>query len=177
MKKLLLVIVLLPMFSLAQQIVVDGEYIHHEEIIKADSTMSASQLYSKGIEWFATSYKNSKYVIQMQDKEAGIIVGKAGFTVSLPGKGLIPSTEEFVDYTIKLYFKDGRLKYQVSDFTPKSLGTSLKDGKVIKWVSMAKGHSIRYVENIQTACKKEGQVLGLMLKNYFDNLTKTKESW
>lgn len=179
MKTLTLAILILSSFTLyGQHIVVDGDPIVCDGIIKSDSTLTSSVLYSKGIEWFATSYKNSKAVLQMQDKELGIIIGKAGFTAVFPAKGLIPTTSEFIEYTIKLQFKDGKLKYTISNFIPtNTMNTPMTDGKVLKWVPMAKAHTIRYVEIVQSKCRTEGDTIGKILANYFHNLKEHKDDF
>jgi hypothetical protein len=48
----------------------------YTEVINLDST-SKNDLYLRAKEWFAKTYKSSQSVIQMDDKEGGVISGKA----------------------------------------------------------------------------------------------------
>jgi hypothetical protein len=77
-------------------------------LVKVDSSLTQQILYTKAKEWFANSFKSAKDVIQMDDKVAGIIVGKGNFSES--------KTCGIVNFTMKVQVKDGRYKYWVSNF-------------------------------------------------------------
>lgn len=89
--------------------------ITYAEIVSVDSTISKNELYSRGREWFAKAYKSSTDVIQMDDKESGKIVGKALMQVYHKALGSNYKSG-YINYTISLYFKDGRYKYEVTNF-------------------------------------------------------------
>lgn len=107
---------------------VTGKIIY-TEIVKADST-TKEKLYLKGREWLANTFKSSKEVIEMDDKEAGLIIGKGTLVVSLNGDW------GYIHFTVALYFKDGRYKYEIKNIThehPKSAsGSLLGDGGAIE---------------------------------------------
>ncbi len=95
-----------------------GEIIY-SEVVKVDSS-NYKELYVRAHEWFADTFKSAKDVIQLDDKEAGKIVGKGNVEVSdnnnhnslvyLPWTGT-------VDFTVEIQTKDARYKYAFSKFT------------------------------------------------------------
>lgn len=89
--------------------------ISYAEVVLVDSSISKNELYSRGREWFAKAYKSSTDVIQMDDKESGKIVGKALMQVYHKALGGNYKSG-YINYTISLYFKDGRYKYEVTNF-------------------------------------------------------------
>lgn len=89
--------------------------ITYSEVVSVDSLDSKQVLFSRAREWFARTYKSSIDVIQMEDKENGKIVGKALMQVFHKALGTnFPSG--YINYTISIYIKDGRYKYEVTNF-------------------------------------------------------------
>jgi hypothetical protein len=89
--------------------------ITYSEVVYVDSLANKQELFSRAREWFAKAYKSSTNVIQMEDKESGKIVGKALMQVYHKALGSnYPSG--YINYTISIYIKDGRYKYEVTDF-------------------------------------------------------------
>lgn len=88
------------------------------EVVEVDSTIKAKQLYDAAQIWFVENFKSANAVIQIEDKEAGKIVGK-GFFESHGDLG--PMQHEYymgdVYFILKVFVKDGRYKYELSDFT------------------------------------------------------------
>jgi hypothetical protein len=93
----------------------DTRMITYTEVINVDSSVSKLELYSRAREWFAKAYNSSQNVIQMDDKESGKIVGKALTRVYHKALGSnYPSG--YINYTISLYLKDGKYKYEITNF-------------------------------------------------------------
>lgn len=89
--------------------------ITYSDVVFVDSLVNKQELFSRAREWFAKTYKSSTSVIQMEDKESGIIVGKALMNVYHKALGSnFPSG--YINYTISIYIKDGRYKYEIIDF-------------------------------------------------------------
>ena len=89
--------------------------IIYTEVVALDSARTSADLYSSAREWFAKAYKSSNNVLQMDDREGGRIVGKALMQVYHRALGRdFPSG--YINYTISVYVKDGRYKYEVTDF-------------------------------------------------------------
>jgi len=89
--------------------------ITYSEVVYVDSLTNKQELFSRAREWFAKAYKSSTNVIQMDDKESGKIVGKALMQVYHKALGSnYPSG--YINYTISIYIKEGRYKYEITDF-------------------------------------------------------------
>jgi Domain of unknown function (DUF4468) with TBP-like fold len=170
MKKIIAILVLLPLFSKSQNIVISGNPIQKDSVVVLDTTLKKDQLYTKGLEWFATTYKNAQKVIQLQDKEAGLIVGKASMSCIVKGGALLPATETYLSYTIKLSFKDGKIKYELNEFIQDVYGV-IKDGEVIK--SSARG----IVKNQYSGLKKGVyNEIAMIEKSILETFTKMKNT-
>jgi len=110
MKKLLLLIAFLPFFSLAQ------EYTEVVEI----SGKTAGQLYSIAREWFAKSFISENNPLLMDDLISGKIIAKGSIHLSESY-----ATDWYPNFTIKVSFKDGRYKNEISDI---SITTDVHEG-------------------------------------------------
>ena len=89
--------------------------ITYTEVLNIDTSITKQELYSRAREWFAKTYNSSQSVIQMDDKENGKIVGKALTQVYHKAMGSnFPSGH--INYTISIYLKDGRFKYEITNF-------------------------------------------------------------
>jgi len=88
--------------------------ITYSEVI-VDSLTNKQELFSRAREWFAKAYNSSTNVIQMEDKESGKIIGKALMSVNTKSLGVIFPNGN-INYTISIYIKDGKYKYEITDF-------------------------------------------------------------
>jgi hypothetical protein len=86
------------------------------DVVKVDS-VAKETLYIRSRDWFNSTFKDSKEVLQIQDKEAGEISGKAGFKIYIPHKSLGVENGFWLIYSFKVTFwtKDGRYKYEITD--------------------------------------------------------------
>jgi hypothetical protein len=92
---------------------------------------SANELYTRAKLWFLTAFVDSKNVLEVQDKEAGILAGKGSFPYEpniLMSSSLIRG---HVTFSVSIIFKDGRYKYSFSDFIHQ--GSSLRTGGPISF--------------------------------------------
>jgi len=160
-------------------ITADGDPISATKIIKTDTLLKKKFLYSLGTEWFVNVFNNPKMVMQMQDSDVGIIIGKCSLTymdtlnLSFLAPTTYPTTE--VDYMIKLSFKDGKIKYDIYDFITKA-GTAIKIGNIIlgpipntpmvnkKKLENFYKHSYA---NAQSAYNTECLLIGTSITDYF----------
>jgi hypothetical protein len=99
MKKVIIVLLFLPLFSIAKE---------YTDVIQIEGK-NADQLYKSAKKWLAVNFNSSKDVIQMDDASEKKIIGKGTFQVT-EGKGLIQILNT-VYLTFNLQFKDGRYKY------------------------------------------------------------------
>jgi len=89
--------------------------ISYTEVVYVDSLTKKQELFSRAREWFAKTFNSSTNVIQMEDKESGKIIGKA--LIQVYHKGLVMTYKwGYINYTISVYIKDGRYKYELTDF-------------------------------------------------------------
>ena len=96
----------------------------YSEVIQVDG-VPKDELYNRAKQWFTSTYGDATKVVQNEDKDAGIITGKA---ISAPiflkffykkPSGLGRKAEEPMygeaKYTLTIAVKDGRYKYSISD--------------------------------------------------------------
>lgn len=102
--------------------------ITYTDIVELSFTIDRDQLYSRGVEWFATTYNSAQNVLQMQDKDNGKLIGRALFDVYHKGLGMTFESG-YINYTISLFFKDNRYKYEITDFVHTS---NLESGRIQK---------------------------------------------
>ncbi len=84
---------------------------------------SKSELYVVLNEWFATTYNSANDVIQMQDKESGIIIGKGSMKYSMKGMSYA-CYSGYIEYTIKTVANDGSVNISLTSFSHKAKATS-----------------------------------------------------
>jgi hypothetical protein len=93
--------------------------VSYEGIIKVDDA-TAADLYVKASEWFAMTFNSANNVIQMQDKDAGKIIGKGAIKVEKSGY-----PNGVFDFTIKFSSKEGRCRYIITDIAHDKRGSAL----------------------------------------------------
>lgn len=79
--------------------------------------LSQDRIYDGTRQWFATAFKSANAVIQYEDKKAGTIIGKATTKYMCAGLGecLMGTTNDVLEFTIRVDTKDGRLRVAFSD--------------------------------------------------------------
>lgn len=103
--------------------------ITYSEVIKIDSANS-QELYVLANAWFAHSFVSAQNVIQLDDKEAGKIIGKGYFEVSdnvINPTMMTVHISGTVSFTIEVQTKDERYKYIFTDFVFRLLGQQEND--------------------------------------------------
>lgn len=85
-----------------------------EKVIQTDS-IGKNLLYATINDWFASTYNSANDVIQMSDKDAGIIIGKGSMAYSKKGMSYM-CYSGYIKYTIKVYVKENRYKVVLTDF-------------------------------------------------------------
>lgn len=90
------------------------EPLEYSEVIYTDS-VGKDMIYAAIYEWFALNYNSANDVIQMSDKEAGIIIAK-GIKRYSAGKWNRTCYEGIINYAIKVYTKDNRYKVVLTNF-------------------------------------------------------------
>jgi len=73
---------------------------------------SKSEIYQKAISWVAKSFVDSKAVIEVQDKEAGTIIGKGIVRFKVGGAVTVPCR-----FTLTINIKDDKYRVSFEDLT------------------------------------------------------------
>ena len=95
---------------------VDGR-VTYTGVVQVDS-IPKDELYKRAKRWFVDTYNSGKDVIQLDDKENSEIIGK-GFFEELWMVTFYGGTKVNVWQTIKIQMKDGRYRYEITDFRMK----------------------------------------------------------
>ena len=112
--------------------------ITYSEVVNADS-ITSDELFVRAHTWFANSFKSANNVIQLNDKEAGRLIGKGNLDAGIPksNSGIIKSgILVFVYFTVDIQVKEGKYKYTFTDLycTSAAYGTTydLMASRVVK---------------------------------------------
>jgi len=96
-------------------VVFSQEQLTYTEVIEVES-VSQNHLYNRAKLWFATAYNSSNDVLQIDNKEDGELIGKALVLYEQTFLSGSAQTKGPINYTIKVFVKEGRYKYEISDF-------------------------------------------------------------
>lgn len=88
--------------------------LEFSQVIKADS-LKRDDLYVALKEWVVTNYNSPKDVIQMDDKDAGLLICNGAMDYS-PKKITHLSYKGIIKYSLKIQVKDNRYKVDISNF-------------------------------------------------------------
>jgi len=93
--------------------------ITYESVVEVPG-MKANVLYKRALKWFNTFYKNPTEVIRENDSLKFKIIGKPRFKImNPPNKDGVKTDGGLVQYTITVAAKDGRFKYEITEFNHK----------------------------------------------------------
>ena len=93
----------------------ESEELKFSKVIQSETGADKAALYTSLRSFISTYYHNSQNVIQMDDKEAGIIICKATSIFDSPSL-MLSAYEGWVDYNLKLQARDGRVRVEVFHF-------------------------------------------------------------
>ncbi len=134
----------------------------YTEVVPVDST-SKNELYLRAKEWFARSYNSSKSVIQIDDKEAGVISGKAFTKVFVTMMGVTKHAGN-IHYSVTVYFKNNRYKYEIKDWICSADGIrSLVETSEVSNIK-PDAWSVKFWEKAKSTVNVEAQTLINSLK-------------
>jgi len=144
--------------------------IYFSEVVTTDG-LSKDVLYQNSRVFFADVFKSSNNVIQLDDKENGILIGK-GFSNIYAKASVRDGIYIILDFTatvqmwfsIKIQFKDGRYKYEIYDVY--FIGNS-------EYADNNKSYSGEYIFNKIRLTKKSSTENLLKCKSAVENEIKT----
>jgi hypothetical protein len=87
--------------------------ISYSQVVQVPNA-SKNELYARAKIWFASTFKSAQSVIQADEKEAGVLIGKGWQQVYVRILGTPLSVKLW--YTVKLSFKEGKYRYELTNF-------------------------------------------------------------
>jgi hypothetical protein len=153
--KNLVVLSLLTVFALGKAVAQDSYGL--TEVIQVEN-VSQKELYGRAKLWFINAFKSSKDVIQSEDAEQGMIVGKALFSYK-PRNIMMGDVAGTVNYAVKVFVKDGRYKYDITDFRHEKCGMITTDEDCPCKFALTKGMNNKIWNDVKENCKKEAESL------------------
>lgn len=118
MKKLMFITLLFTVKSYAQKEIlpmVDGK-VDYVEVVQLDSSYKKNDLFINAKKFFVDVFNSGKDVIQMEDKEAGLVIGK-GYAVVDYKANFMYTFRTKIWHTVKISLKDGKYKYEITEMS------------------------------------------------------------
>ena len=187
MKKLLLLLLIAPVFGFGQE----PEYKFENNIMvvvfQADS-LNANEIQSKATAAIANIYKSAQNVVQLNDKDSNKIIIKALTEVpfdnpmkpAYPKNNYIPTGYvALVDYNINLDFKDGRyrLVYELTNSTYKDLTMrSYSSQTMFNPTFFAVGDDDEVKQTLEDAAK-QGMMGAKRKEKYISGYFNARDNW
>ena len=106
-----------------------------QETITLDST-TKKELYVRSKIYFMEAFKSGKDVIQLDDPDNGIIIGKGrteAYSTNFMGTAPLPIT-----FSIKIEIKENRYRYTIYDVNAELTGTSMPVERYYEYPKMNK---------------------------------------
>lgn len=117
--------------------------------------ISAGSLYQRAFNWANVYYKNPTDVIREKDSVGGILVCKARFKVMNPAdkKGLATDAGN-VMYTLKVQFKEGRYRYELTEINWKQQSYYACERWMDKTATSYKPEYDYYLQQVETNARE-----------------------
>ncbi len=93
----------------------DLKPLEFSEVVIAEG-FTKDQLYSAALAWYGSAYRSAKAVFDVQDREAGRIVGKPLFKYEPSRLQASARIRGVVIYSVTIEVKDGRYRYIIGNF-------------------------------------------------------------
>ena len=123
--------------------------------VKEVGNTTSMELYQRALSWASTFYKNPTDVIRERDSISGSILCKARFKISNPADKKTPVTDAGnVMYTLKLQFKDGRYRYELTEINWKQQSYFAAERWMDKTSSSYQPNYDSYLQQTQTEANR-----------------------
>lgn len=100
--------------------------IAYTEVVNVDG-VKKGELFTRGRQWFNETFKSSKDVLQISDKETGELSGKGIIPMLLEFKYIVNHKDIWNAYSnVNLWARDGKYKYEISNFEICFQGTCMR---------------------------------------------------
>lgn len=94
----------------------DTKLITYSEVIEV-SGVSKNDLYVRANTWFTRTFKSAKSVLELQDKEAGKLIGKGVLPIMIKVPIMGATDAGYVGATVTIMCKDGKYKYVIDNLS------------------------------------------------------------
>jgi uncharacterized protein with TBP-like fold DUF4468 len=91
------------------------------EVIEA-AGVPRDELYARAKVWFVAAFIDSKQILEVEDKTEGLLVGKGSIPYEPKMLRQMPLHGQ-IHFTLKVVVKDGRFRYELSNFTHRASET------------------------------------------------------
>lgn len=120
MKRLFLILFLLPFISFAQPEfpLKDGKVVYEE--IDSIPNIQKGELYKKAKIWFVNTFNDAKAVLQLEDKENGQLIGKGNFDYLY--SFALSSATWVCNFTVQIDCRDNKVRIKFYDISSHSMG-------------------------------------------------------
>lgn len=99
----------------------ESKRINFEKIVDVEDTKK-DDLFDRAVAWIESYYKNPADVVREKNRDLGKITCKARFKIfNRADKDGLATDAGVVQYTLIILFKDGKYKYQLTDYNWKQL--------------------------------------------------------
>lgn len=86
------------------------------EIINVDSNISKDILYTNARLWFMNTFKDSKSVLEVDDRVNYTIAGKGNFNYEPRVFSGSEGTRGYISFSVYIFIKNGKYKYEITNF-------------------------------------------------------------
>ena len=149
--------------------------VTYEDIVKLEG-IEKDVLYIRANEWFAKTFKLANAVIQVQDKEAGKIIGRGSISVTNLGYDY-----GVFEFTLSFTAKEGRYKYVITDIRhDKSTATYGGTGGAIENEKPDCGTFLMFKKqwkSLKSKADKELKFVSNDLVEYMSRVDNSDEDW
>src|SRR3989344_1800153 len=84
------------------------------ELVK-DVPLERIRIYDQTTIWMAENFKSSKAVIELKDKELGVIIGNATISANISMTKWLPAVYNIFSFKMKIEMKDNKFRMTFSD--------------------------------------------------------------
>lgn len=176
-----LLVLLLAPFQFSAQ---DSLEYKFEEVVEIEG-ISKEYLFLRGKSWFVSTFRDANSVIQEENRTDGIILGKGSFKYEPTIFQSAPLVKGYVNFSISVYFKDGRYKYKLYNFVHESssnspnkydFGLITNDKDCPYSPSLIKSFNNKYWVDIKIQCNEYAKTMITKLKDEMSNVSEIEDS-
>lgn len=149
--------------------------ITYSEVVMLKDSISKDELFSRAKISLAYLFKDSKSVIQNEDKESGIIIGKGTMSVIYRSAGTVFDAG-YIHYTLTIAMKQSKYKYVITDFYHDGTGSKLPSGGAMENPKPKMWYQKQW-DNAKSKMDSDIRNLIEALKTKMNNPTPKNDNW